>query len=59
MPHLLPTAPKEVIDAAYRALSRMYHPDAGKAQPEAMYRLNNAYQRILANIDSNARRDDG
>jgi hypothetical protein len=27
--HLLPAAPQEVIDAAYRALAKIHHPDMG------------------------------
>ncbi len=41
-------APKEVIDAAYRALARLYHPDINKS-PDAngkMERLNLAYARV-------------
>jgi curved DNA-binding protein CbpA len=49
--HLLPTAPREVVDAAYRALSRLYHPDQGRADPEAMYRLNDAYREIIAKME--------
>lgn len=44
--HLLPTAPRRVIDAAYRALSQEYHPDAGNGNPDAQVRLNTAYKRL-------------
>jgi DnaJ-domain-containing protein 1 len=36
------TAPREVIEAAYRALARMYHPDKG-GSTAAMQRINQAY----------------
>lgn len=38
-------APKEVIDAAYKALSKLYHPDRG-GDPQRMVQLNVAYGRI-------------
>ena len=37
-------APLEVIHAAYRALARVHHPDAGGSESE-MQRLNDAYER--------------
>ena len=39
--HLLPSAPPELIDAAYRTLARLHHPDVG-GDPEAMRALNDA-----------------
>jgi hypothetical protein len=39
--HLLPTAPLAVIEASYRALARLHHPDAG-GNAEYMKRLNAA-----------------
>lgn len=39
------TAPVEVIKAAYKALSRKYHPDTGGSQ-EKMTQLNEAYNEI-------------
>lgn len=39
--HLQPTAPKELIEAAYKVLARLNHPDAGGTH-EAMIRLNEA-----------------
>ncbi len=39
--HLLPSAPPELIDAAYRTLARLSHPDVG-GDPEAMRALNDA-----------------
>ena len=44
--HLLPTAPRRVIDAAWRALSQEHHPDAG-GDPEAQARLNAAHARLV------------
>jgi hypothetical protein len=45
--HLLPSAPPEVVKAAYRALAVLNHPDKG-GDEEAMKRLNEAYGRLLA-----------
>lgn len=42
---LLPTAPEPVVKAAYRALSKMYHPDAG-GDAEQMKLINWAYEAI-------------
>jgi DnaJ-domain-containing protein 1 len=42
---LRPGAPKEVVDAAYRALAKKYHPDAG-GSVEMMSVLNEAYHHI-------------
>ena len=39
--HLLPSAPPQLIDGAYRVLARLHHPDAG-GDPEVMRRLNAA-----------------
>lgn len=52
--HLLPTAPRKVIDAAYRALSTQYHPDAGGGDPEAQARLNAAYSRLVELVKEHA-----
>jgi hypothetical protein len=43
--HLLPTAPPPVIDAAYKALARLHHPDLG-GDTTAMQRINAAYDRL-------------
>ena len=43
--HLLPSAPPEVVAAAYRALAKMHHPDAG-GDTATMQRINTAYQRL-------------
>ncbi len=39
--HLQPTAPPELVDAAYKTLSRLHHPDQG-GDTETMQRLNAA-----------------
>lgn len=39
--HLLPTAPPELIDGAYRILARLHHPDRG-GETERMRELNEA-----------------
>lgn len=47
--HLLPTAPKEVVIATYRALSKLYHPDVSN-KPNAMERMkeiNVAFDKIM------------
>ena len=41
--HLRPTAPPELVDAAYRCLARLHHPDAG-GDHDAMLRLNQALE---------------
>ena len=43
--HLQPTAPAELVDAAYRTLARIHHPDAG-GSTETMQRLNEAVETI-------------
>lgn len=43
--HLLPSAPREVVDAAYKALARLHHPDLG-GSTAAMQRVNDAYQKL-------------
>ena len=40
--HLLPSAPPELIDAAYRTLARLWHPDVAGGDPETMRALNEA-----------------
>jgi hypothetical protein len=42
---LLPGAPKEVIEAAYRALIRKHHPDVG-GDEETAKRINAAYAQL-------------
>ena len=45
--HLLPSAPPELIKAAYRALSRLNHPDHG-GDTVAMQKINKAYEVLAA-----------
>jgi hypothetical protein len=47
MLHLLPSAPPEVVKAAYRALAVLNHPDKG-GDTEAMQQINDAYRRLAA-----------
>lgn len=49
--HLLPSAPRVVIDAAYRALARSLHPDAG-GDTASMQTLNAAYGRLRERVAS-------
>ncbi|MEE9277216.1 MAG: J domain-containing protein [Dehalococcoidia bacterium] len=43
---LLPAAPREVVEAAYRALARLYHPDRG-GDHKRMARINAARATIV------------
>jgi len=43
--HLLPTAPPELVKAAYRVMSQLCHPDAG-GDHAAMVRINLAFERL-------------
>jgi DnaJ domain len=43
--HLLPSAPSEVVTAAYRALAKKFHPDHG-GDDERMKQINLAYERL-------------
>ena len=45
--HLLPSAPPEVVKAAYRALAMMHHPDKG-GDTATMQTINDAYRRLPA-----------
>jgi curved DNA-binding protein CbpA len=45
--HLLPTAPPELVTAAYRCLAQRHHPDRG-GDDEAMVCLNTAVACIRA-----------
>lgn len=47
--HLLPSAPKEVVVAAYRVLARLYHPDLNKDKnaTEKMKGINVAFDTIM------------
>ncbi len=42
---LMPSAPDEVVDAAYRAMAKKYHSDKGGSDQE-MARINKAYEQI-------------
>jgi len=42
---VIPAAPPEVVKAAYRALSKLYHPDKG-GDVTVMQRINEAYERL-------------
>lgn len=46
--HLLPSAPPEVVRAAYKALAVKLHPDKPTGDTVAMQRLNAAYSQIAA-----------
>lgn len=43
--HLLPTAPPQVVKAAYRALAQLHHPDKG-GDTAAMQAVNAAYEAL-------------
>ena len=43
--HLLPTAPAEVVDAVWRKLAQLHHPDKGGSQADFLV-YSAAYQRI-------------
>ena len=45
--YLLPSAPKEVVRAAHRALAQIHHPDRG-GNIEKMVEINLAFDRISA-----------
>ncbi len=46
--HLLPSAPLEVIKAAYKALAIKHHPDKHGGDEERMKAINDAYRRLAA-----------
>lgn len=50
MLHLLPTAPLELIKAAYRTLALIYHPDRNSGNGEKMTKLNVAYTNVMKNF---------
>jgi curved DNA-binding protein CbpA len=52
-----PEAEQDVIKAAYRALSRKYHPDGSHPSTERMVRLNDAYA-VLSDPPARARHND-
>ncbi len=45
--HLLPSAPAELVKAAYRTLAQLHHPDHG-GDDERMKKINAAYKRLAA-----------
>ena len=47
--HLLPTAPVEVVRAAFRALAGLHHPDRG-GDGEQMRRVNAAYEALARRL---------
>jgi hypothetical protein len=47
--HLLPSAPRALIDAAYRTLARLHHPDVGD-DPKAMRALNEAHNALKDSV---------
>jgi DnaJ-domain-containing protein 1 len=49
--HLLPTAPVELIESAYRTLARLHHPDRG-GDVVAMQRVNAAYHALKARVSA-------
>jgi hypothetical protein len=49
--HLLPTAPPELIGAAYRALAKLTHPDCG-GDPAAMRRLTEAHDALSRRLSA-------
>jgi hypothetical protein len=48
--HLLPSAPPELVESAYKCLSRMYHPDAG-GTTTTMQELNSAVATIRRSVE--------
>lgn len=49
--HLLPTAPPELVETAYKCLARLHHPDTG-GSTEAMQRLNAAVAVIRERVSA-------
>ena len=51
--HLLPSAPTELIDAAYKALAQIYHPDRNPRADATriMQVINDAYEQLKARKD--------
>jgi len=48
--HLQPGAPVAIVDAVWRALAKIHHPDHG-GDAETFKRINAAYQRIKGGLD--------
>jgi len=51
---VIPAAPPEVVKAAYRALSKLYHPDKG-GDTTTMQRINEAYSHLESRLASGER----
>jgi hypothetical protein len=51
--HLLPSAPHEVVKAAYKALAFLHHPDRG-GDPEVFKEIHNAFLELEEKIDSSS-----
>ncbi|MGI8477527.1 MAG: hypothetical protein ACR2OO_14325 [Thermomicrobiales bacterium] len=49
--HLLPSAPRELVESAYKTLSKLVHPDRG-GDPETMLRINIAVDRIRGRLSA-------
>lgn len=49
--HLRPTAPVELIEASYRVLARLHHPDRG-GSGDAMQRINGAYSALKERVSA-------
>ncbi len=49
--HLLPSAPPELVESAYKCLSRIHHPDRGGAG-EKMQELNSAVETIRRSVEA-------
>jgi hypothetical protein len=49
--HLLPSAPPELVETAYKCLSRMHHPDRG-GTTEKMQELNSAVATIRRSVSA-------
>jgi hypothetical protein len=52
--HLLPSAPDELIDAAFRVLARQCHPDVAGGDGSRMRELNDAYADLKAKARASA-----
>ena len=49
--HLRETAPVELIEASYRVLARLHHPDRG-GSTEAMQAINGAYTALRERVSA-------
>lgn len=48
--HLLPSAPPQLIKAAYRTLAQLHHPDLAGGDGEEMRRINTAFEAITRGL---------